>query len=337
MALAHAIGGFAGCALIILWAGRHLSYYGDLLAVRTGWGKAWVGLILMASVTSLPELMVGISSAAIVQSADLAVGDILGSCAFNLGLLAMLDAFVPKHRAILSMASRNHVLAAALGIILLAMVGIGLFLPREIVITSWIGLSSIAFIVIYLVSIRIIYLFEKKNTLAPAVLEAEAEDPAKKLTTRQVVVRYILFALVIVGTALALPYFADSIAEATGLGKSFVGTLFLAVSTSLPEVAVSYAAIRMGAIDMAVGNLLGSNIFNVLILAIDDLVYSKGFLLKDASRLNMLSVFSVILMSAVVIIGLSYRAEGKRYKLAWDAAVIFLIYVVNIVLLYQLQ
>lgn len=337
MALAYAIGGFAGCALIILWAGRHLSYYGDLLAVRTGWGKAWVGLILMASVTSLPELMVGISSAAIVQSADLAVGDILGSCAFNLGLLAMLDAFVPKHRAILSMASRNHVLAAALGIILLAMVGIGLFLPREIVITSWIGLSSIAFIVIYLVSIRIIYLFEKKNTLAPAVLEAEAEDPAKKLTTRQVVVRYILFALVIVGTALALPYFADSIAEATGLGKSFVGTLFLAVSTSLPEVAVSYAAIRMGAIDMAVGNLLGSNIFNVLILAIDDLVYSKGFLLKDASRLNMLSVFSVILMSAVVIIGLSYRAEGKRYKLAWDAAVIFLIYVVNIVLLYQLQ
>lgn len=292
---------------------------------------------MMASVTSLPELMVGVSSAAIVQSADLAVGDILGSCAFNLGLLAMLDAFVPKHRAILSMASRNHVLAAALGIILLAMVGIGLFLPREIVITSWIGLSSIAFIVIYLVSIRIIYLFEKKNTLAPAVLEAEAEDPAKKLTTRQVVVRYILFALVIVGTALALPYFADSIAEATGLGKSFVGTLFLAVSTSLPEVAVSYAAIRMGAIDMAVGNLLGSNIFNVLILAIDELVYSKGFLLKDASRLNMLSVFSVILMSAVVIIGLSYRAEGKRYKLAWDAAVIFLIYVVNIVLLYQLQ
>lgn len=337
MALAYAIGGFAGCALIILWAGRHLSFYGDLLAVRTGWGKAWVGLILMASVTSLPELMVGIGSAAIVQSADLAVGDILGSCAFNLGLLAMLDAFVPKHRAILSMASRNHVLAAALGIILLAMVGIGLFLPREIVITSWIGLSSIAFIVIYLVSIRIIYLFEKKNTLAPAVLEAEAEDPAKKLTTRQVVVRYTLFALVIVGTALALPYFADSIAEATGLGKSFVGTLFLAVSTSLPEVAVSYAAIRMGAIDLAVGNLLGSNIFNVLILAIDDLVYSKGFLLKDASRLNLLSVFSVILMSAVVIIGLSYRAEGKRYKLAWDAAVIFLIYVVNIVLLYQLQ
>src|SRR5690606_8603503 len=169
MALAYAIAGFAGCALIILWAGRHLSFYGDQLAMRTGWGKAWVGLILMATVTSLPKLMVGISSAAIVQSADLAVGDILATCAFNMGMLAMLDAFVPKHRAILSMASRNHVLAAALGIILLGMVGIGLFLPREIVITSWIGLSSIAFIVIYLVSIRIIYLFEKKNALVPAV------------------------------------------------------------------------------------------------------------------------------------------------------------------------
>lgn len=330
------LAGFLGCALIILWAGKRLSHYGDMLAIRTGWGKAWVGLILMASVTSLPELMVGISSSAIVQSADLAVGDILGSCAFNLGLLAMLDAFVPRHKALLGLASQRHVLAAALGLMLMTMVGLGIFLPRDIVITSWLGLTSVAFIVIYLVSIRIIYLFEKRHTLEPALnIEEETKDKVQ-LTNRQVVLRYLGYALIIVGTALALPFFANQIAEQTGWGKSFVGTLFLAVSTSLPEIAVSFAAVRMGSIDMAVGNLLGSNIFNILILALDDIAYTKGFILKDASPTNLLSVFSAILMTAVVIIGLTYRASGKRYLLAWDAVVIFLIYIANLVLLYNL-
>ncbi len=88
--------GFIVCAAIIFYAGKRLSYYGDALAELTGLGKAWIGLILMAAVTSLPELVVGISSTVLVQSADLAVGDILGSCAFNLGILSMMDFFMPK-------------------------------------------------------------------------------------------------------------------------------------------------------------------------------------------------------------------------------------------------
>ena len=89
--------GFLICAVIIFFAGRKLSFYGDMIAEKTGMGKAWIGLILMATVTSLPELMVGVSSSAIVASADLAVGDIVGSCTFNLAILAILDLFVPNH------------------------------------------------------------------------------------------------------------------------------------------------------------------------------------------------------------------------------------------------
>ena len=125
------IAGFLACAAIIFFAGKKLSLYGDLLAEKTGMSKGWIGLILMASVTSLPELMVGISSAAIVKSADLATGDILGSCAFNLGILAMLDAFIPKHQPLFGIASPRHMLIAALGIILLSLVGFALFLRRR--------------------------------------------------------------------------------------------------------------------------------------------------------------------------------------------------------------
>ena len=150
--------GFLGCAAIIFFAGRRLSLYGDLLAEATGLSKGWVGLILMASVTSLPELVVGISSSTIVQSADLAVGDILGSCAFNLGILAVLDAFIPKRQPLFGVASASHMLNSGLSIILISLVGFALFLPYDYTVVPWIGLSSIIFIVVYLVSIRVIYL-----------------------------------------------------------------------------------------------------------------------------------------------------------------------------------
>jgi cation:H+ antiporter len=328
------ITGFLLCALVIFFAGRQLSKYGDLLAEHTGWGKAWVGLILMASITSLPELMVGISSVTIVKSADLAVGDILGSCAFNLGILAMLDAFVPRRQPIFSEASPNHIVSAALGIILLTLAGAGLFLPDDILLSSILGIFSVIFIVVYLVSIRIIFLQEQKVKAAVLVVEEVHVKPTIPFAT--VVRNYIIFAFIIILAALALPYFADHLAESAGLNKSFVGTLFLAASTSLPEIAVSIAAVRMGALDMAVGGLLGSNIFNILILSIDDVFFTGGPLLKEASDSHLLSVLATIIMSAIVIIGLSIRPAGKRYKLGWDALLIFFVFFLNLILLYNL-
>ena len=107
--------GFAACAVIIFFAGKKLSFYGDQIAEKTGLGKAWIGLILLASVTSLPELIVGISSSAMIGSADLAVGDVLGSCAFNLAILAILDIFMPQHQHVFYIASSlRHVFSAAL-------------------------------------------------------------------------------------------------------------------------------------------------------------------------------------------------------------------------------
>jgi cation:H+ antiporter len=328
------IAGFIICALIIFFAGKRLSHYGDLLAELSGMGKAWIGLILMAAVTSLPELMVGISSAVIIQSADLAVGDIIGSCAFNLGILSMMDIFTPKDRPLFSHVSKSHILAAAFGIILMALVGLNLYLDKDIVIASFIGLTSISFLIVYLVAVRSIFNYQQNN--AP-MSETVHQTPEIGLTLKKVVVRYVFFALIIIITALALPYFAEHIAESTGLGKSFVGTLFLAVSTSLPEIAVSLAAIRMGSTDMAVGNLLGSNLFNIVILFLDDLFYTKGHLMKDASDINLLSVFFVIMMTGIAIAGFIFPSNRKKFVMAWDTLWIFGLYVMNIVLLYFLS
>lgn len=328
------IAGFITCAAIIFFAGKRLSRYGDLLAELTGLGKAWIGLILMAAITSLPELMVGISSTVFVQSADLAVGDILGSCAFNLGILSIMDIFTPKDRPLFRHVSRSHILAAAFGIILIALVGLSLFLDKDIVIIQFIGLTSISFLIVYLIAVRSIFSYQKNKGTET---EPAHNHTNTSLTLRHVVNRYIFFAFIIIITALALPYFAEHISEATGLGKSFVGTLFLAASTSLPEIAVSLAAIRMGSTDMAVGNLLGSNLFNVLILFLGDVFYTQGHLLKDASDVNLLSAFFVIMMTGVAIIGFIFPSKEKKFIMAWDTLTIFSLYVANMILMYFLS
>ncbi|MFN5308767.1 MAG: sodium:calcium antiporter [Candidatus Kapaibacterium sp.] len=324
--------GFSLCAAIIFFAGKRLSHYGDLLADLSGLGKAWIGLILMAAVTSLPELMVGISSVTIVQSADLAVGDILGSCAFNLGILSLMDIFTPKNKPLFSNVSKSHILAAAFGVLLIALVGLNLYLENDLELTPFLGITSFSFFVVYLIAVKTIFDYQKSNT---GNHQEDLEVPTH-WTLQQVILRYAFFAIIIIVTALALPYFAEHIAVETGLGKSFVGTLFLAASTSLPEIAVSLAAIRMGSTDMAVGNLLGSNLFNIVILFLDDIFYTKGHLLKDASDVNLLSVFLVTMMSGVVIIGFIFPSRNKTIFMAWDTLTIFVLYIVNMILLFFL-
>ncbi|HNR05745.1 MAG TPA: hypothetical protein PKM27_00440 [Saprospiraceae bacterium] len=324
--------GFGVCAGVVYFAGKKLSYFGDKLAEFTGLGRAWIGMILMATVTSLPELMSGVSASVLIESADLAVGDILGSCAFNLGILSLLDVFTPKDRPLFTSLSQSHILAASFGMILIVLAGLGLFLEDDLILTPSIGMTSIGFLLVYFFSIRTIYKYQRTFQKPGEQHSAAVGD----LNPKQVLWRFSVYALIIVLAALSLPYFADRIAGHTGLADSFVGTLFLAISTSLPEIAVSIAAARMGSLDLAVGNLFGSNLFNIFILFLDDLLYTKGHLLKDASDVNLVSVFFIILMALVSVIGLLFPITRKKIVLAWDTLVIFLLYALNIFLLFRL-
>lgn len=318
---------FLVCATLIFLSGKKLSHYGDIIAEKSGLGKIWVGLLLMATVTSLPELITGISSVRLVGSPDLAVGNVLGSCVFNLAILSLLDALIPKE-PLLTKVEQSQVLAATLGTILLSLVGVGLFLD-DVIIIGWIGFMSFIFIIVYLASIKLLHSFSTR-----------AYDPARVSTVddkhglRRAIQWYAAHAVIVIATSLVMPVFAENIALKSGLGETFVGTLLLAASTSLPEMAISINAIRMGSIDIAVGNLFGSNIFNVLTLAIDDLVYTEGNLLKVASASHIISIFSTIIMTSIAIVGLTFRAKKKRFILAFDTLAILLVYVVNIIVLY---
>ena len=316
--------GFAASVIVIIYSGAKLSLYGDQIADLTGMGKAWVGLILMASVTSLPELITGISAVAIVKAPDLAAGDIFGSCIFNLLILSVLDIRIKQ--PLFSMVKSSHIVAAIFGIVLLTVAGMAIYLSDEIPSILWISSFTFVLFGVYLVSVWGIFKYEHADLVETPPLEIP-QTTSHSADLRKVVSKYALHALIVIGAAIFLPYFGEHIATYTGLGNSFFGTVFIAAATSLPELVVSLAALRMGSLDMAVGNLLGSNVFNMFILGIDDVFYREGSLFSAISPTHLLSVFVIIIMSAVVGLGLLFKPKKKQlWLLSLDTFVIFILY-----------
>ena len=148
---------------------------------------------------------------------------------------------------------------------------------------------------------------------------------------------YTLAAVAVIGAALWLPRLGAALAEQTGLGEAFVGSLLIAVTTSLPEVVVSLTAVRIGAVDLGIGNVLGSNLFNLLILGLDDLFYSAGPLMADARPSHTVTVLAVMMMNGLFLVGLSQKALTKRFVVTWDTAAIAGVYATAVVLTYLLR
>lgn len=317
---------------VIVFSGTQLSKYGDILAEKSGLGRTWIGLILMASVTSLPELITGLSSVAVFHVPDIAVGGIIGSCVFNLFILALVDALSGQKPAS-SQVHQGHLLAASFGIVLIGIACFSIFLGNKNISFGWIGIDSIIILIVYFLAMKSIFSYEKKRMTEVAHEMAE-ELQYQKFSTKKTIALYIFHSLMIIGAALYLPKVGDQLAASTGLGQSFIGNMLIAFTTSLPEVVVSIAAVKIGALDMAFGNLFGSNLFNIAILAIDDLFYTKGPILVDAASNHIIPGLSAILMSAVAIIALTYRSSKKTLFLGWDAWVIGLVYIVSTYFLY---
>lgn len=326
--------GFIFCSLVIVFSGTRLSIYGNIIAELTGMGKAWMGLILMAAVTSLPELFTGISSIVLMDSPDIAVGDVMGSCAFNLVILAILDFFVPG-KPLSSVVTKSHVLAGFFGILLITLSVIEIIFGSILRNIGWLISFPVLLIALYLIAIRVIFENERHLSLTTThELVSNIRHKHENISLKLAIKRYILYAMTVITAAILLPYFADNLATSTGISKSFIGTLLVAASTSLPELVVSIAAVRIGSMDMAVGNLLGSNIFNMLILAFDDLLYTKGPLLLASNPNHALSGLVTLLMTGVVGISILYGSPSKRFVLGIDAIILIVLYLALISALY---
>jgi cation:H+ antiporter len=226
-------------------------------------------------------------------------------------------------------------LSLGFGLVLVGIAGIGLAAGQRLPSVGWIGLSSPALIAVYFVAMRIIFAHEKHRR-AQETREVAEELRYGAIEARTALVHYGLAAVAVVAAALWLPRLGAELAHQTGLGEAFVGSLFVAITTSLPEIVVSLAAVRIGALDLGIGNVLGSNLFNLLILGLDDVFYRRGPLMAEAGASHTISAVAVVIMSGLFLIGLTYKVMTKRFVVSWDTGAIAAVYVVAVGLSYLL-
>ena len=315
---------FIVCVVIIFISGRKVARYGDVIAEKTGLGGVWIGLVLIAALTSLPELFNGISAITLVDAPGLTIGNLLGANMFNLFNLALLD-LAHRNGSILAVVGKTHRLT---GIFSLIMV---LFIAGFILISSrfhvmdigWIGWYTPFILLLYFVFARILYCYEQRH---PSLQETELEYT--DLSLKKICLHFSISAAFIIGAGIWLPFIGDEIASVYGWGQSFVGSLFLAFSTTLPEITVSFAAMRIGAKDLAVANLIGSNLFNLTIIPIDDLLYVKGPILASVSETHLVTACAVVLMTIVFIAGLRHRRQ-RFYRLSWWNVTLILLFLIG--------
>jgi cation:H+ antiporter len=323
----------AVCLAVIGVAGVRLSRYGDIIAEKSGMSRGWVGLIMLASVTSLPELVTGLSAVTVADVPDIAVGNILGACIFNLGFIVVLD-FLYRKESIYTRARQGNVLAAGFGIVLIGVAGFNLLLYGAETIPSigHVGLYTPVILLLYLLAMRTLYRYEQ------AQVSEYVEDRGElypDITLKKAVQGYVMAAVAVVAAGVWLPYIAGDLAAAMGWRQSFVGTLFVAAVTTAPEIVVTVSALRIGAVDLAIGNLFGSNLFNIAILAIDDLAYLPGPLLADVSISHAASAFSAMMMSGLAVVGLILRPPSRVYRtVSWISLLLLVVYLLNTLFLY---
>lgn len=302
-------------AAFIVGAGAVLTQCGDVISNKTKLGGLFVGTILIAGATSLPELAIDINAIRL-ESANMAAGDLFGSSLFNLLILAVLDLTHYSKGQMLSKSSASQALAATTSIALTAIAGIFVVLGDQMQNVTFLRLGPGSFVIFiaYIVGFRIVY-FGRKQGAKQEKGETDHENSLPfvgKLSLKAAVIGYIVAAVIILAAAPFLARAAKTLAEETGLGGTYFGTTFVALSTSLPEMVTTFSAVRLKSFDMAVGNIFGSNCFNMLLFAPLDLV-DAGPLLASVSSSHAFTAFCVIIVTSSTILGQLYKVEKKHF------------------------
>ncbi|MBM0105924.1 sodium:calcium antiporter [Steroidobacter sp. S1-65] len=324
---------FAAAAVVVWFAGVRLARCADEISERTGWGREFLGILLLGGVTSLPELAVG-TTATLRGVPALSVSDVLGSAAVNLVILSVADA-VSGRRALTSVqGSPGLMLQGVLGVLLMSIAT----LPTIAGDRLWLGagISSWLMVAVYLASIRLI-----ARTNAPRAWQAtstekrgaESKGRYAQISTRKLVMITVVAGGLILGAGYLLARTGESLAAQTGLGTSFFGAVLLAFATSLPEWSTVLAAMRMRRYEMAIADIFGTNLFNVTIIAIVDFMHPGGPVLLETGAFAAFGAFLAAALTILFIVGMLERRDRTVLRMGWDSFAVLLGYIGGLVVL----
>jgi cation:H+ antiporter len=329
---------FIGAAAVITVCGIRLSDYADRLADKTGWGEALMGGLFLAGVTSIPDFAATLSAAA-DDYAELAMGNILGSMAVNLAFLAVGDITYRRANLEHAAASSGNLILAGLLVVLLTVPLLAMVAPAFAVLG--VHPASPLLLVTYLFGYHLVRQdFDAPMWQPLRTSKTVIDEPdARRSSNQSLLGLWCMFFLMALLTGVAgwlLMNSAEVLVESTPLSQTLVGTLFTAVFTSLPELVTTLAAIRCGALTLAVGNILGTNCFNVLVIAAADVAYREGSIYHAVTAQQLVWTVIAILLTGILLLGLLRRERYGIARMGFESFLVLVVYLaaaISVVLL----
>ncbi len=312
---------FVLAAAIVVFAAVQLNKYGDVISEKSTMSGAMVGGLLIAGATSLPELTTSLT-AVYIDNPDIAVGNMLGSNVFNLLILASVDLFYRKRHGFNQLRSSEQVPSVIAGIIFTGLVVVAI-LWNETPSIFDIGLEMYLLVIGYIIVLK---MFD--GNPEGTADESVAESRNINITLKRAVVNFILFALIVFASGSVLSITGDRLAEISGMNSSFVGSVLIAASTSLPELVTVVVAFRMANYAMAAGSILGSNLFNLMLLVVTDAFYRESAILQGTSPSMIWTALLGVLMMIVMLYILMRKDKQTNIGYAWPSILIVMMYLV---------
>lgn len=290
---------YAALAVCVVLFSIKLANYVDLIDKKTDLSGAFIGGVILAAVTSLPELFTSISAVLFVKQPDLVIGNILGSNLFNMCIFGGAALIAAKSLCKATVGS-SHLKTSVITFMMFAIMTLPVVFKKDY---EFVGISvySVILLVLYACSIKF---------MAGDSAQSEGEDDSS-LTLKQVIIRFVILAVLLVTASIFITVATDHLTEEFKLGKTVGGALFLGIATSLPELTSSITLIRKGNFNACAGNVMGSGVFNFCIISVADILYRGGSVYisndKSSSYLNIFGLAS----TALVCIILAAKARKK--------------------------
>lgn len=296
--------------LAVIWFSTKCAKYVDLIDKKTHISGAFIGGVILAAITSLPELFTSLSAILIFHDPNLVLGNVLGSNIFNLTILGILILFANKKFISAKVDSSGH-RTNIFTIIIFFILTLNIFLPTIQFFN--INIISVIILILYIFALRHM---STNNDSSPQEASSDKQPIDDDLSLKTIIVRFIIMSVCLVAASILITYSTDVIAQQLNLGTTLAGALFLGIATSLPEVSSSVALVKRNNFNAAIGNVIGSNIFNFLIISLSDIIYSKGtvyILSKQSNSLIIFGLISSISMSVILMTKNKHKTKNNKF------------------------
>lgn len=320
------IGVFVGGALLTVVLGVRLSRVGDELADRTGLGEAIFGSVFFGGIISLSGIVMTATAAA-DGHASLAYSNAVGGVAAQVVALAVADIAYRKANLEHAAASMPNATFAVVLSVLLCIALMATFAPPITV--FGIGLATPCLLGAYLYGIRQVKRVHGMPQWYPRKTEETVEDQPNQgsdHSTRRLWLEFVGAGLIVSAGGWAIAKAAASFVEHLGLNASFVGAIMMGVVNAIPETVTAIAAVRAGAVTLAVGGVLGGNAFDVLNLAVGDVAYRDGSLFHAAQPNDLFVTIASLTMTLIVLGGLLRREKHGPLGVGFEGIAVLAVY-----------